>query len=522
MRGEARQAVRQDTVLGRFTLLERLGAGGFGTVYRAWDERLQRHVAVKVIEVRGEAGRRVLREAQAAARLNHRGIVTLYELGQDSRRAYLVSELAEGETLDELARSGRISDRAVARIGAELCDALDHAHANGVIHRDIKPQNVVVRPADQPLPAGSARAKLMDFGIAQLHDAPKLTRTGEVVGTIAYMAPEQAEGEPATAAADAYSLALTLYECWSGRNPVVRSTPAATARAIGEPLPSLRDLRPGLPVELCDSIDACLDPDPERRPPIDELGDELAAVAPRLDGRRPVPVSHRDRVLPEARAQLARVAALAGISAFVLFIAFVAGRPGAALVAAALLAPIPLLLDRPLQWCLPALAPVLGVAGLAPLYPALAALAPTAWRRVALGMLGFAWLAVCESVLDRTLLFASLDPAGAGWSSSAAAAAQDVLVPLLAPAPLAVALVWGAAAAMLGYVLRGRMIALELLGVLVWAAGLVAVHRVLAGGGDALAPAPLAVGALGAALLVAWVKLGDGAAQASRVRSRLA
>jgi hypothetical protein len=336
------------------------------------------------------------------------------------------------------------------------------------------------------------------------------------------MAPEQAEGESTTAAADVYSLALTLYECWSGRNPVARATPAATARAIGEPLPSLGEVRPGLPAELCDAVGACLDPDPEQRPAVDELGDELDAIAARLDGRRPVPVARRDRVVPEARAQLARVAALAGISAFVLFIAFVAGRPGAALVAAALLAPIPLLLDRPLQWCLPGLAPVLGVVGLGPLYPALAALAPTAWRRFALGMLGFAWLAVAESVLGRTLLFASIDPAGAGWSSSAADAAQDVLVPLLAPEPMLVALVWGAAAALLGYLLRGRMIALELLGVLVWAAGLVAVHRVLAGGGDALAPAPLAVGAVGVALLVAWVKLGDAPAHASRVRGRLA
>ena len=198
-RAESRLMVVGETVLGRFTLIERIGAGGFGTVYSAWDERLQRRVAVKAIEARGEAGRRVLREAQAAARLNHRGIVTLYEMGEDGRHAYLVSELAEGETLDELASTGRISDRAVGRIGAELCDALAHAHANGVVHRDIKPQNIIVRPADTPLPAGAARAKLMDFGIAHLHDGAKLTRTGEVVGTIAYMAPEQAEGEPATA-----------------------------------------------------------------------------------------------------------------------------------------------------------------------------------------------------------------------------------------------------------------------------------------------------------------------------------
>jgi hypothetical protein len=129
---------------------------------------------------------------------------------------------------------------------------------------------------------------------------------------------------------------------------------------------------------------------------------------------------------------------------------------------------------------------------------------------------------VVESVLDKTLLFASLDPAPAGWTTSASAASQDVLLPLLSPAPLLAALVWGTAATTLGYLLRGRMIALELLGVLVWAAGVVAVHRLLAGDGDALAPAPLAVGVVGVALLVAWLRVGEGPAQASRVRGRLA
>jgi eukaryotic-like serine/threonine-protein kinase len=522
MAGEVDEIVLGERVLGRFTLLERLGAGGFGTVYSAWDERLQRHVAVKAIEVRGEAGRRVMREAQAAARLNHRGIVTLYELGEDDRHAYLVSELAHGETLDELAREGRISDREVALIGAELCDALEHAHAHGVVHRDIKPQNVVVRPADEPLPPGSARAKLMDFGIAHLHDAPRLTRTGEIVGTIAYMAPEQAEGDAATSAADVYSLALALYECWSGDNPVVRATPAATARAIGEPVPPLRELRPELPVELCDTLDACLVPESDERPAVAELAGELEAAVPRLDGRSAVPAMRRARSAPEARAQLARVAALSGLAGMLTWLGLVAGRPGAALVAAALLAPIPLLLTRPLHWGLPALAPLLGVVGLAPLYPALAALAPTCGRRFALGVLGWAWLAVAESVLDKTLLFATIAPAPAGWAASASLAAHDVLAPLLAPASLLAAIVWALAAAVLGYLLRGRMIALELLGVLLWAAGLVAVHRLLAGGAEAPAAAPLAAGAVALAVLVLWLRLTGGPVQASRAPGGLA
>ena len=125
-----------------------------GTVYRAFDERLQRHVAVK--EIAGADARRVLREAQAAARLNHPGIVTLYELGSEGDRALLVSELVEGATLAELARSEGLSDREAAEFGADICEALAHAHERGVIHRDIKPQNVIVRVDDGVGPASEA------------------------------------------------------------------------------------------------------------------------------------------------------------------------------------------------------------------------------------------------------------------------------------------------------------------------------------------------------------------------------
>ena len=229
-------------VLNRFEITDRLGSGGFGVVYRAWDSRLERDVAVKVIEVADGAGGRVLREAQAAARLNHRGIVTLYELGEQDGRAFLVSELVEGATLQELTGEGRLCDREVAEIGADLCEALDHAHSRGVIHRDIKPHNVLV-------PAGDAPAKLMDFGIARVLDTDGLTATGAVVGTLAYMAPEQAEGGLAGPAADVYGLALTLYECWSGENPHRRATPTATARSIGTPVASLGRARPDLPPE---------------------------------------------------------------------------------------------------------------------------------------------------------------------------------------------------------------------------------------------------------------------------------
>ena len=264
-------------VLNRFLIERRIGSGGFGTVYEAWDGRLERSVAVKAIEsASGRGSDRVLREAQAAARLNHPGIVTLYELGEEDGNALLVTELVDGSTLAQLNRDGTLSDREIGEIGADLCEALDHAHERAVVHRDIKPQNVLVTEEGEP------SAKLMDFGVARLTDAAALTAPGDVVGTLAYMAPEQAEGRAAGPEADVYSLGLMLYESWSGEHPTRRTTPAATARAIGARMRPLRRLRPDLPRELCDTVDACLQPRPDRRPSLEELGDAIESSLERL------------------------------------------------------------------------------------------------------------------------------------------------------------------------------------------------------------------------------------------------
>jgi serine/threonine protein kinase len=298
-RGEIEEALVGSVVLNRFVIERRIGSGGFGVVYEAWDGRLERPVAVKAIEQRGEAGRRVLREAQAAARLNHPGIVTLYEMGEEGGNALLVTELVEGSTLARLAHDGELSDREIGEIGADLCEALDHAHSRGVVHRDIKPENVQVVD-------GEPRAKLMDFGIARLADSGSLTAIGDVVGTLAYMSPEQAEGRPAGPEADVYSLALTLYECWSGENPHRRASPAATARAIGSRHRALRRLRPDLPRELSDTIDACLASRPSRRPSLEELG---TAIEDSLD-------LLADHPRPAHRHFAARVGALCLAAAF--------------------------------------------------------------------------------------------------------------------------------------------------------------------------------------------------------------
>lgn len=274
-------------VLGRYRLEERLGAGGFGVVWRARDEHLEREVAVKTIAradtaSRGGGDDRPAREAKAAARLNHPGIVALYEMGADAGSVYLVSELVRGSTFAELGRARALSDRDVGRIGVALADALGHAHARGVIHRDVKPQNVIVlaEPA-----AGAGFAKLADFGVAHLVGDEPLTRTGDIVGTLAYMAPEQAEGRAPTGACDVYSLALTLYEGLAGENPVRGRSPAETARLVGQYVPSLREYRRDLPIALCRGLDACLEPRPEHRPDLAELRDWVDESVDRLESR---------------------------------------------------------------------------------------------------------------------------------------------------------------------------------------------------------------------------------------------
>jgi serine/threonine protein kinase len=291
-------------VLERYRLHRRLGAGAFGTVWMARDERLERDVAVKILARERIVGGRFEREARAAARLAHPGIVTLYEAAVDDEGAYLVSELVVGATLDALLLAGRLSDRDVVAIGIALCDALAHAHAQGVVHRDVKPSNVLVPEA----PASTSQlAKLTDFGVARVVGGDSLTITGDVLGTLAYMAPEQAEGLEVGACADLYSLALVIYEALTGVNPVRTGSAARGARRLGAYLPPLRRQRRDLPRELGHGIDLALRPRPRERGTIAELrralesvqalvGDDPGVVTGRLTTRHTVMAPAADRV----------------------------------------------------------------------------------------------------------------------------------------------------------------------------------------------------------------------------------
>lgn len=475
--------------MGRFTVGERLGSGGHGTVHRAWDERLCRWVAVKAVE--GEAAGRVLREAHAAARLNHPGIATLYELGNHNGTAYLVSEFVAGGDLRELAGSTALSDREVAEIGAELCAALEHAHAAGVIHRDVKPDNVLLRPGGGRFSRGSGeRAVLADFGIASLDDSASLTATGQVVGTLAYMSPEQAAGAKPGAPSDAYSLALTLYELWAGFNPVLRTTPAATARAIGEPVEPLGEVRPDLPAELGDAVDACLHPDPDERPALGHLRETLLATRAELRPDRAVPMPLELEEPTALAAELPRrpLAVLIVAAAIALLATFV-GLSGLALVGALLLVPAALLLPRPVQWLQPAAAPLLGALGAAPAFLPFAARAETVLERVALAALGWAWTAVAGALLGR-----ALGVGGGTADGSAQLALGDAVGALIDPRAIALGLIWVGAAVLLGALLDVARPAGAAVGGLIWAG---CVAAAAAAGPDAsgsllLAPALIA------------------------------
>lgn len=517
-------------MLGRYRLGARLGSGGFGVVYAARDERLQRDVAVKVIP--REAGvddHHAEREARVAARLNHPSVVALYELGADERNLYLVSELVDGRTLAELIADDALSDRDVARIGATLCDGLVHAHQRGVIHRDVKPQNVMVvaEPA-----VGAGFAKLTDFGVAHLAGDDGLTRTGDIVGTLAYMAPEQAEGKRVTWEADVYSLALTLFEAWTGYNPVRRRGPAATARQLGKRLPSLAKERRDLPLELCAMVDAALDARPERRPQPEhlavtlrewatELSDEGALEGDELrDGYRArLRVGARARTLaalgaaaltlgvlqllaPTALVPPVQAALVAGaltgllprlgwLATAITLAAWLAGplgaREGMAVVLVAAVAPSPLLLFRaPALWSVPTLAPALAAAGAGPGFAAVAGQASTWGRRAALGAIGFLWVGLAEAAIRHPLLFGLADgqQERGRWMHDGWRALAHGVFPLLESPFLLCAAAWAAFAALLPVFVRGARLAADVMGAALWATGLAAAVTGIARLGD--------------------------------------
>jgi serine/threonine-protein kinase len=251
----------------RYVLESRIATGGMGEVWSARDTVLDRPVAVKVLksEYADDAlfRTRFETEARHAAALHHPGIASVFDYGESPLddgsavpRPYLVMELVEGQPLSALLRPGAPLDPAVAQdLLAQAADALGVAHAAGIVHRDVKPANLLVTP--------DRRVKITDFGIARAAEGMALTQTGEVMGTPAYISPEQAEGGTATAASDVYSLGVVAFECLAGRKPFVADTPVATAIAhLRNPVPELPD---SVPADLAQVVRRALATAPEDR-----------------------------------------------------------------------------------------------------------------------------------------------------------------------------------------------------------------------------------------------------------------
>jgi serine/threonine-protein kinase len=251
--------------LGRYRLLEPLGSGGMSVVYRGLDTSLQREVAVKVLHPhlarQQDARARLAREARAVARLQHPNILEVFDFADPSTEdAFLVTELVRGETLKSFAERERLfPPELAALVIQQLARALGHAHEAGVIHRDLKPENVMVRD--------DGVLKLMDFGIARVLDpAERMTVTGALVGSPAYMAPEVIDGEPATAESDVFSLGTLLYWLWTGALPFAApSTPATLKRILAGTYEDPRGVCPAISDALVTILDTCLAHDPVDR-----------------------------------------------------------------------------------------------------------------------------------------------------------------------------------------------------------------------------------------------------------------
>jgi tetratricopeptide (TPR) repeat protein len=306
-----------------YRILSELGSGGMGVVYRAEDLTLGRHVALKFLPSHlgadPDARRRFVHEAKAAAALDHSGICTVHEVGEADGRPFIVMALLEGRTLKERIATGPLPIPEALEIAAQVAEALHEAHGKGVVHRDVKPANIMLTPKGQ--------AKVMDFGLAQVAGASQLTRSGSTLGTAAYMSPEQARSEPVDRRTDIWSLGVVLYEMVSGRRPFPGEHEAALLYGIqqGEPEP-LTALRTGVPVELERIVGKCLAKDAGHRyQHADELAVDLRQLQAGL-GAAPTTASTRT-VRPSRRAPI-RATALLLVLAIAAAGAWLFLRPG--------------------------------------------------------------------------------------------------------------------------------------------------------------------------------------------------
>jgi formylglycine-generating enzyme required for sulfatase activity/dienelactone hydrolase len=274
--------------LGHYTLEAEIGHGGMGIVHRAVDTRLGRRVAIKVLPAEATADperrRRFVQEARAASALNHPHIVTIYDIGEEGQTTFIAMELLEGTTLEKLLAEGPLPVPAALDHAVQIASALESAHASGIVHRDIKPANIMI--------TRDGRAKVLDFGLAKLAEAANVeetvtargTRPGMVLGTAAYMAPEQAEGRPVDARADIFSFGAVLYEMLAGRRAFTGDSDISLMTAIlRDHPPPVSTVRPGVPAAVQGILNRCLAKDPAGRyQAAAQLRTDLANIAATL------------------------------------------------------------------------------------------------------------------------------------------------------------------------------------------------------------------------------------------------
>ncbi len=254
----------QSKLASRYEIVSELGRGGMGVVYRARDPMLNREVAVKLIsstDLTPEIAERFQREAQIVAQMDHPGIVPIYDLGQHEGSLFFVMPVVEGENLRHLLWAGTLRLGEVLDIAIQTADALDYSHARGVVHRDIKPENIMVTRQD-----GSIRIRVMDFGLAHATTESRLTKTGTLVGTVAYLSPEQVTARSFDGRSDIYSLGTVLYECLAGEPPFSGEVQSILYRIVHEVPQPPRALGAEVREELQDVVLQCLEKDPGRRP----------------------------------------------------------------------------------------------------------------------------------------------------------------------------------------------------------------------------------------------------------------
>jgi predicted ATPase len=298
------------TKLGPFEIVAPLGAGGMGEVYRARDARLDRSVAIKILPAAFSADsdrlHRFEREARSASALNHPNIVTIYELGQDGSTHYIAMELVEGKTLRELLVAGLLPIRKAIEIAAQVAEGLAKAHEAGIAHRDLKPENLMV--------SHDGFVKILDFGLAKLAStsgelsdmctlSASQTRPGLLLGTLAYMSPEQASGGPLDFRSDQFSFGLVLYEMVTGKRAFQRSTAAETLVAIlREQAKPIGVQNPDAPAPLCWAIERCLAKEPDKRyVSTRDLAREIAAIRDRFSEKPVKQVEPRPTNIPVQR-----------------------------------------------------------------------------------------------------------------------------------------------------------------------------------------------------------------------------